>query len=340
MRIFTWVCFTTAIGASVALSAACGSDSTRGAGGAGTGATGGTSGSGTGGTSGGSTTGGNGGAGGACVPQSAGGTPAVPTACSTTAVLTATQSLIEDFECPGENNPDFWGYMTYADGQPFNGYQHGGYTYANDVLVVNNLRTCDPFPGVTVNATGAGTPGNGSSQYALHLNVDKPADNWGGGLGIWVGPTTGATDLTAPCLDASAFTGIRFWMKGTTTQNSIRVSIRTFEIASPPKGTCTLVQTDGGSDCESFDALITLTPDWQQYTLAWADFAQETTNDPASPPGLTLTGAGIQDIGFYISTWSEVETLDVWLDDLEFTGGSGSQLPRDCTAASPDAGTP
>jgi hypothetical protein len=246
-------------------------------------------------------------------------------------VLTATQSLIEDFECLG--TPTAFGYMTYADGQPHNGYQHGGYVYANDVLVVNNLATCDPFPGVTVNTAGVGTPGH-TGDNALQINMDKPADNWGGGLGIWVGPTTGATDVTAPCVDASAFTGIRFWIKGTTTQNLLTMSIRTFETATPPKGSCTL------ADCESFEATVPITTDWQQITLAWTDFAQETATDPASPPGVTLTGANIQDIGFYIRTWSEVETLDVWLDDMEFTGGTGSQLPRDCAEASPDAGTP
>jgi hypothetical protein len=214
--------------------------------------------------------------------------------------------LIHDFECGGE-----FSYVVGPDGEPLNGYPHGGYVYHADELE----ETCAPWPGVTVTTAGTDTPGHDSTT-ALHLNMSKPAANWGGGMGIWI---TG-------CVNVSDFTGISFWARGATTQDTVNVTISTFETTKAPFGSCT--QTE----CAPFSNTITLpaTADvWQQYELAWADFAPHATNTPA---GATLDGSNVKEIGFYINTWDEVETLDFWLDDVEFMGGT-SQLPRSCEAA-------
>jgi hypothetical protein len=226
---------------------------------------------------------------------------AIGSACQGVTALTAAQTLIADFECFGSANPD----VSYF---AINGWPHGGYSYYNDV----------PEPGITwtsppVFEGGYGTPGHASSG-AVYIRLTKPAENWGAGQGIWSG------DLAGSCLDAAAFTGIRFWAKGVSVENSVGVSIGTIATSPPPYGSCAL----GATLCVPHATQITLTRNWTQYTVPWADLIPQGADfGPFNPR--EISGG----INFHVNTWYEEETLEMWLDDVEFMGPS-SEIPRVC----------
>lgn len=124
------------------------------------------------------------------------------------------------------------------------------------------------FAGLETAATmsiGAGHAGN----YGLIFNVVQE-NVWGGGLGMWLQPS---------CVNATAFSGVSFWIRGLTPTNLFSVSLdmesTTLPAADPAGGgTC-----PGTTDtCKSpVKADIPLTMDWTQVSIPWADFAPGTS---------------------------------------------------------------
>jgi hypothetical protein len=242
---------------------------------------------------------------------SAGGTSngvdAIDYECANTATLSSTQTLIADFECLEISDetglPDF----TWL---PVNGWDHGGYLFHQE----------QPDAGTTWSSTpvfegGWGTPGY-QSEGALYYKIEKPAQSWGAGLGIWLGTNVNA------CVDASAFSGIKFALKASSLSGLVTVTIDTNATIAPPNGTCTL-----GAECRPYKAIIDSTEAFSQYSLAWSDFAKPDIPGIPALDGQALIGG----MNFSANTYDEAETVELWLDNLEFVGGD-SELPRDCAA--------
>jgi len=122
--------------------------------------------------------------------------------------------------------------------------------------------------------------GNNNSKYAATLATTSQASKWGGALGIWMG-----------CIDASAYQGLSFWVKG-----------------SAPKGTGTLVlaseATDapdpndpaGGGTCTSGTCTAAqvdfpVSSAWSQVLLQWSTFTPGTANGTTvATTGNSITG--------------------------------------------------
>lgn len=113
--------------------------------------------------------------------------------------------------------------------------------------------------------------------------------------------------------DASAFTGISFWAKGSGTTRFVVPSAPTTPIMSG--GTCPMTMTC--TDPHGVD--IPLTADWTKYSITWDMLSQKMplmTFDPK-----TMRGAQFK--------FSAGVTFDIAVDDVQFITGSGS----------PDAGS-
>jgi hypothetical protein len=119
-----------------------------------------------------------------------------------------------------------------------------------------------------------------NSEYALSV-TSEGAIEWGGGLGLWM-----------TCVDASAFDGISFWVRGTVPNGMAYMSL-SMESTNPPDeneplsgGTCSLECTGPGVD-------VPVTDVWTRVFLRWSDF-EPGTADGASIPATGDEIAGIQ----------------------------------------------
>lgn len=100
------------------------------------------------------------------------------------------------------------------------------------------------------------------STYALSI-ADTESKEYGGGMGLWL----------SDCLDASAFTGVSFWVKGSAPTGQAKISLLTPETTSTmvdaKKGTC----AGGEKECLSPNAKVTVTDTWTEVKVAWVDLA-------------------------------------------------------------------
>ena len=149
----------------------------------------------------------------------------------------------------------------------------------NGTVTVANYATA--FGGTTVN-TGSAYAGiypypesTGSTAPTLSILAGHPPSNWAGsetlqatqlgmGGGVWMG-----------CADASAYTGISFWVRGTSGTGTFSFSISMESTRLPDAtnpaggGTC-----PGTSDTckDPIKSSIPITSDWTQVTILWSDF--------------------------------------------------------------------
>lgn len=100
------------------------------------------------------------------------------------------------------------------------------------------------------------------STYALSI-ADTESKEYGGGMGLWL----------SDCLDASAFTGVSFWVKGSAPTGKAKVSLLTPETTSSmvdaKKGTCAGTE----KECLAPNTKVAVTDAWTEVTVAWADLA-------------------------------------------------------------------
>jgi hypothetical protein len=103
--------------------------------------------------------------------------------------------------------------------------------------------------------------GHGST-YALSI-ADTESKEYGGGMGLWL----------SDCLDASAFSGVSFWVKGNAPTGQSKVSLLTPETTSTmvdaKKGTC----AGDEKECLSPNTKVPVTDTWTEVKVAWADLA-------------------------------------------------------------------
>ncbi len=180
--------------------------------------------------------------------------------------ITAASTQIANFEnYDGMSTIDKYG---FAFGGPTNGtagVYAGAYGYAGGTDIVSL-------------AILAGHTGN----YGLSEST-TPATSWGQGLGFWMG-----------CVDASAYSGITFWVRGSVPTGVFSFSLNTENTSLPDAtnaaagGTC-----PGTSDtCKApTKSAIPLTMDWTQVSVPWADLVGGLSGSTAVVAnGDTITG--------------------------------------------------
>ena len=130
------------------------------------------------------------------------------------------------------------------------------------------------------------------------FQVDVTNQTWGGGNGLWF-----------DCVDATGAGGIHFWAKGSVpgstvgevlTPNIINVALDTKESRAD------FCDADAGG-CVRPTKDITVSDEWQEFTIPWADFV------PAA------TGDNIAGINFNAGNNSMPNQIQFAFDDISFT---------------------
>lgn len=207
----------------------------------------------------------------------------------------------------------------------------------NGMVTASNYAAA--FGGPTVNSGMAYTgiysypESTGGPMPTLSIVAGHPPSNWAGsetlsatmwgeGGGVWMG-----------CADATAYTGISFWVRGTSGTGTFSFTIAMQDTDAPSGtnnaggGTC----TGSGTTCKAAEKDgIPITSDWTQVTLKWADFTAGVSGTASVVPnGDNITGFGWTvplafqadptmpaDAGVYVPV---PEDLRIDIDDITFT---------------------
>lgn len=125
---------------------------------------------------------------------------------------------------------------------------------------------------------------------------------WGGGMGLsLVGEGT-----SRMLYDASAYTGITFWARGSGTFRAMLVD----KYSDPAASLCT-------SCYDHFQAPFTPSSEWKQYTFSWKDLKQLGFGEMKP----NVCAAGLFALQFQ---WSGSQAFELCLDDIAFTQAAGS----------------
>jgi len=131
--------------------------------------------------------------------------------------------------------------------------------------------------------------GNDGSMYAMRIADTDPARTpgtsglYGGGMGLWI----------SSCLNAAAFTGISFWVRGSSPSPTATFTLgmgdtlsTTPTTAGGPFGTC-----PGDSvTCVSPTFAFPVTDTWTQIKAPWSGFkAGDAAGTPVTPDGKNIT---------------------------------------------------
>lgn len=144
----------------------------------------------------------------------------------------------------------------------------------------------------------------GESRRALYAAGGK-FEGWGA--------TLGADLAESACYDASAYDGIAFWAKG---KGRMQVGMQVIDVQALKFG--------GFCSTKCYDVhrkAVELGPTWRRYEVRWAELEQTW-----SEVKLDFDPKRIRNIEF---TFLGKDTpFEVWIDDLEFLGGSPSAAPQ------------
>lgn len=176
------------------------------------------------------------------------------------------------------------------------------------VFSFNGVWPAALYGGPYANGDGSGNyvlgfvGGANSSNWAIQVANTTEASVWGGGVGFWLG-----------CFDASAYSGLSFYARGTTPTSKITVSI-SMEDTSPPNatnpaggGTCTMSPSSG---CTSPSAAVDLPADWTLVKIPWASF---TGGVGLAGTAVTVTGTRINGLTFgAVMVWQNVDDAGTW----------------------------
>jgi hypothetical protein len=103
--------------------------------------------------------------------------------------------------------------------------------------------------------------GNDGSAYALRI-ADTDSDRFGGGMGLWL----------SDCVDASAFSGISFWVRGSAPTGQAKLSLLMEET--------TWAESDAVGTCEAATEEVCVQPTyefdvsdtWTEVRIPWSEF--------------------------------------------------------------------
>ena len=228
-----------------------------------------------------------------------GGTTSTGTKCSRAITLTSSTPLIADFDdYDGATAPADWSFPLGDD--PALGIQAGPFVYGDDHLEGDQ----------DVPETSEMVDGN-DSDYALSIS-DTEAEDYGGGMGIWM----------SECVDASTFDGVSLSVRGNAPAGTIKLSLLMEETTLvADEGTC-----EGTADtCVHPSATFDLTDDWTEVEVPWSDF----TGGKVEGVDITADGSNIWQIQIDIGlAWTDDDGDGVYdptpapyelvVDDLSF----------------------
>ncbi len=172
----------------------------------------------------------------------------------------------------------------------------------------------DPTPGgVLVPAQGSLTAqtisvipgGRGASVHAAHVAGNDGFTAYGAGMGFNLN-----APISAGVYNATAYRGFVFWARalGDAGATSVRFNVLDQNTAPPSSGGA----CDGGACSGYFGFTLTLTPNWQQYTVLYSELARPTF---ALPDGLPFDPAHVIGCQFQVSPGV---AFDLWIDDIDF----------------------
>jgi len=124
-------------------------------------------------------------------------------------------------------------------------------------------------------------PGNAGSKYAGGMS-NAQASKWGAQMGVWMG-----------CVDASAYQGLSFWVKGTVPTESAAVTMSS-EATSAPDATGDAGGTCTSGTCAAASATFPVSPTWTQVIVKWAAFTPGTAKGAIVP----TTGNGVTGVSW------------------------------------------
>jgi hypothetical protein len=212
--------------------------------------------------------------------------------------------LVADFEgYDGTTTPTTWAWSFNAAAGSANAVYAGLYD--------SNDGTGSPLLSI------AG-PGNNASKYAASIS-NTQASKWGGQLGMWMG-----------CVDASAYQGISFWVKGTVPNDKATLMVASEATSAPDTtgyggGTC----TSTGDTCKPASIEFPVTSTWTQVLVNWSTFKAGSANGA----DVKMTGNAISGLSWNASLAYKLGEGDAGyvpspgaynlsVDDVQFIGAT------------------
>lgn len=158
-------------------------------------------------------------------------------------------------------------------------------------------------------------PGHADSKFTA--NIQNTEDKgWGGAFGIWMS-----------CVDASAYQGLSFWVKGTLPLGKGSFSLSMESTSAPDKddpaggGTCTT------EPCKNPTIDFPVTDTWTQVLVKWDGLIPGTGNGtPVIPNGKDITGFSWTAGAKYVSAGGDAGwvpgpgSYDLSVDNIQFIG--------------------
>ncbi|HET9930585.1 MAG TPA: glycoside hydrolase family 9 protein [Polyangiaceae bacterium] len=139
---------------------------------------------------------------------------------------------------------------------------------------------------------------------------------WGGGMGVSLAGEGSSRML----YDASPYTGVSFWARGSGMFRAMLVD----KYSDPAASLCT-------SCYDHFQAPFTPGSEWKQYTFSWKDLKQLGFGEMKP----NVCAAGLYALQFQ---WSGSQPFELCLDDVAFTQAAGSSDSADSPSVSPRGG--
>ena len=179
----------------------------------------------------------------------------------------------------------------------------------------NNLAPAGTDNSIMIMREAGGADGTAFAGHYMGAGAKTPVM---GGFGVGTIYNM-AIDMTAMiyCVDISAFDGLTFWAKaGTTALPSAKIGVN-FVVPSTnqaPQGDCPTTSTTCFNHPQK---QITLTTDWQQYSVAFSAAVGAVGGMPVK------VGSVIQELGWL----SPDSTWDFWLDEIQLYKGTPPTTP-------------
>jgi hypothetical protein len=186
--------------------------------------------------------------------------------------------------------------MEDKDGAIANAQGRQGFWYTYNDKTPGSMQT--PEAGSAFTMVALAKPRTGS-MFAANM-TGSGFNVYGAGMGF----DLNAVSMKKSAYDASMFTGISFYaMAGAGGTQSVRINVLDKNTA-PEGGVCTKCDDHFGTN-------ITLTEEWQQFTLKFNELKQQNFGDPQP----AVTPSALYAIQIQVGT---KVTFDVWIDDVAF----------------------
>jgi len=210
----------------------------------------------------------------------------------------ATRDSAEGKACPATEGIISDGEANSNQVNPLKG--RGGYWY---VFADKQGSEVTPMPGDQGGTFSMAEGGAKGSKYAARMQGTV-----GGGEPVYVGMGLNFVDPKGQ-YDAGKYKGVSFWAKkGAGSVGNVRLKVP--DAATEPDGKLC-------SDCyNDFGADLTLTEEWQQFTIPFA--AMKQMKGWGSPHPAAIDATKLYGLQFQVN--EKGGKFDIWVDEIEFTG--------------------